>query len=121
MGSKLRQTSKEEGEVLPPLRLGPGENALAAPGGLRPSPLGAQPIAYLVNAEGLTAAEGAAGVEPIRGLLARIEAEGAATAAARRCPCAKVRGESGCLKRNGHAPGAKPRELEPARMPKMRA
>jgi peroxiredoxin len=71
----------------------------------------ATPIAYRVNGEGVTAEAVAIGVEPIRGLLSRIEAEEGAPAGARRCPCGKVLGESGCGGRNGRetaAPGRQP-------------
>jgi peroxiredoxin len=66
----------------------------------------ATPIAYLLNTEGVTAAEVAIGVEPIRALLARIEAEGVAPARERRCPCGKARGECGCGAKNGRAKAA---------------
>lgn len=63
----------------------------------------ATPIAYRVNAEGVTAEEVAIGVEPIRALLAQIEAKGAAPENQRRCPCGKARGGCSCGARNGRA------------------
>jgi len=75
----------------------------------------ATPIAYLVDERGVIAAEVATGGEPIRALLARIETEGAAPAATRRCPCGKPRAECGCGGKNGGRKAAPRREPARAR------
>jgi peroxiredoxin len=67
------------------------------------------PVAYLIDEEGVIAAEVATGVEPILALLAST-ASPQAPVPVRRCGCGKPLGECGCAKKNGHAPGAKPRE-----------
>jgi peroxiredoxin len=75
----------------------------------------ATPIAYLADEEGVIAADVAVGGEPIRALLARIEAEGAVPAATRRCPCGKPRAECGCGAQNGRRKAAPRREPARAR------
>jgi peroxiredoxin len=65
----------------------------------------ATPIAYRVSAAGAIAEAVAVGVEAIRRLLARIEAESVAPVPERRCPCGKARGECGCGAKNGRHKG----------------
>jgi peroxiredoxin len=98
-----------------------GEHGLTFPIGLqmkwevsRDYAMFATPIAYLVGEAGVIAADVAVGGEPIRALLARIEAEGAAPAV-RRCPCGKPRAECGCGVKNGRRTPSPRREPARAR------